>query len=93
VTERRTSAARSDSVEDHLPHNSEAERNLLGAVLMDNTHLRLAEAIVTAADFFVSPYRHIFGAMQKLNSNGQSNGATSQAPGSRNVGRRDTEDL
>lgn len=72
MTEGRTTATSFDSGGERLPHNPEAERNLLGAVLLDNAHLRVAEATVAAADFFMDPYRHIFRAMQMLDSGGQS---------------------
>ena len=71
MAERRTAATNFDSVGKCLPHNAEAERNLLGAVLVDNSHLHLAESTVAADDFFIDPYRKVFAAMQMLLSEGK----------------------
>lgn len=72
VADRHSAGTNFDLLGRRLPHNPESERNLLGAVLVDNAHLRVAESIVAAADFFVDPYRQIFRAMQMLDSGGQS---------------------
>jgi AAA domain/DnaB-like helicase N terminal domain len=72
VADGRTRVTNFDSIGQRLPHNAEAERNLLGAVLIDNAHLRAAESVVVANDFFMDPYRTIFRAMQALDSEGKS---------------------
>jgi len=71
VAELGITVTNADSFGKSLPHNAEAERNMLGAVLVDNAHLRVVESTVSAADFFLAPYRHIFRAMQMLASGGQ----------------------
>jgi hypothetical protein len=49
-----------------LPHNAEAERNVLGSILLDNTALAFAKAIVEPVDFYRHANRLIFSAMLKL---------------------------
>jgi len=49
-----------------LPHNLEAERSVLGAVLLHNDAYDIAARIVTPADFFRDAHRRIFLAMAKL---------------------------
>ena len=49
-----------------LPQNLEAERSVLGAILLNNQAFQAAEAILDAGDFFREPNRHIFFAMRRL---------------------------
>ena len=55
-----------------LPHNPEAERSLLGAILLDPVFLKESEEVITASDFFkprdseLSTNGRIFLAMQNL---------------------------
>jgi DnaB-like helicase N terminal domain/AAA domain len=51
---------------DLLPRNLEAERDVLGAILLDNKVLSIAAEILEAADFEVGSNRDIFWAMLKL---------------------------
>jgi len=49
-----------------LPHNLEAERSILGAVLLDNHALNAAVEKLRADDFFLSQHRLIFERMVQL---------------------------
>jgi len=49
-----------------LPHNAEAERTVLGAVLVDNAALNSAAEILTRDDFYREAHRRIFDAMAAL---------------------------
>jgi replicative DNA helicase len=54
------------SIERPLPHNIEAERSILGAVLLDNHALNTAVERLRSEDFFLSQHRHIFECMVAL---------------------------
>jgi hypothetical protein len=54
-----------------LPHNPEAERSVLGAILLDNSSLRKVEQRICGTDFFIPAHRRIFAAMQKLAADGK----------------------
>ncbi len=49
-----------------LPHNLEAERAILGAILLDNGALDAAVEIVRPGDFLLSQHRLVFAYMIKL---------------------------
>ena len=49
-----------------LPHNLEAERTILGAILLDNRALIPATEKVRTEDFFLSQHRQIFERMIQL---------------------------
>ena len=49
-----------------LPHNAEAERTVLGAVLIDNAAFNAAAEILSRDDFYREPHRRIFDAMAAL---------------------------
>jgi replicative DNA helicase len=49
-----------------LPHNAEAERTVLGAVLVDNAAFNSAAEILSREDFFRESHRRIFDAMASL---------------------------
>jgi replicative DNA helicase len=49
-----------------LPHNSEAERTVLGAVLVDNAAFNSAAEVLTRDDFHREAHRRIFEAMSVL---------------------------
>jgi replicative DNA helicase len=49
-----------------LPHNLEAERSILGAVLLDNQALNTAMEKLRADDFFLPQHRKIFEHMVEL---------------------------
>lgn len=54
-----------------LPHNLEAERSVLGAILVHNDAFNLATQVIDARDFFRDAHRRIFDRMVALNDRGQ----------------------
>lgn len=54
------------SIERPLPQNIEAERSILGAVLLDNHALNPAVERLRTEDFFLSQHRHIYECMIQL---------------------------
>jgi replicative DNA helicase len=54
------------TLERPLPHNIEAERSILGAVLLDNHALNAAVERLKSEDFFLPQHRHIFERMVQL---------------------------
>jgi replicative DNA helicase len=59
-------ATRDTSIERPLPHSLEAERSILGAILMDNHTLNAAIEKLKTDDFFLDPHRRIFERMVGL---------------------------
>ncbi len=53
-----------------LPHNLEAERSVLGAILVHNDAFNLAAQTIDAPDFFRDAHRRIFDKMVALNERG-----------------------
>ena len=49
-----------------LPHNADAERTVLGAVLVDNAAFNSAAEVLTRDDFYREAHRRIFDAMAAL---------------------------
>src|SRR3984957_13633828 len=49
-----------------LPHNLEAERSVLGAILLHNDAFHLAAEVIDSVDFFRDAHRRIFDKMVKL---------------------------
>ena len=49
-----------------LPHNLEAERSVLGAILLHNDAFNLAAEVIDSVDFFRDAHRRIFEKMVKL---------------------------
>ena len=49
-----------------LPHNAEAERTVLGAVLVDNQAFNSAAEILSRNDFYREAHRRVFDAMAAL---------------------------
>ena len=54
-----------------LPHNLEAERSVLGAILIDNEVFNVAAATITPASFFRDAHRRIFEQMVALSERSQ----------------------
>jgi replicative DNA helicase len=54
-----------------LPHNLEAERCVLGAILLDNEAFNRAAELLDARDFFRDAHRRIFDKMVALTERGQ----------------------
>lgn len=53
----------SDLMERNLPHNADAERSVLGAILIDNDSLSVAQELLDEGDFYREAHRVIFSAM------------------------------
>src|SRR5215212_6541010 len=54
-----------------LPHNLEAERSVLGAILVHNDAFNSAIQVITPADFYRDAHRRIFDKMVSLNERNQ----------------------
>jgi replicative DNA helicase len=54
-----------------LPHNLEAERSVLGAILVHNDAYNLAVQVITPSDFYRDAHRRIFDKMISLNERNQ----------------------
>lgn len=54
------------TLERNLPHNLEAERSVLGAILLDNQALNPALELLRPDDFFLDAHRRIFARMIQL---------------------------
>jgi replicative DNA helicase len=54
-----------------LPHNLEAERSVLGAILVHNDAFNLAAQVIDARDFYRDAHARIFDKMVALNERGQ----------------------
>jgi replicative DNA helicase len=59
------------TLEKGLPHNLEAERSILGAILLDNTLLNQAIELLRVEDFYAGSHRLIFEQMLNLSEKGQ----------------------
>ena len=53
-----------------LPHNLEAERSVLGAILLHNEAFNHAAEVIDAGDFYRDAHRRIFDKMVKLSERG-----------------------
>ncbi|MGE0448121.1 MAG: replicative DNA helicase [Vicinamibacterales bacterium] len=53
-----------------LPHNLEAERSVLGAILLHNDAFNTAAEVIDSADFYRDAHRRIFDKMVKLAERG-----------------------
>lgn len=62
------SGSRKDRV---MPHDLEAERSVLGAVLLDENAIHTARSAVDADDFYMEAHRLIFAAMIELTLTGK----------------------
>jgi replicative DNA helicase len=54
------------TLERKLPHNLEAERSVLGAILLDNEAFHAAIEVVDSPDFFLDSHRRIFTRICRL---------------------------
>ena len=59
------------AAERSLPHNLEAERSVLGAILIHNDAFNLAAQVIDAGDFYRDAHRRIFTRMVTLSERGQ----------------------
>ena len=64
-------AAPSPPAERPLPHNLEAERCVLGAILIHNDAFNVAAELLDAGDFFRVAHRQVFDRMVNLSERGQ----------------------
>jgi len=55
------------TLERNLPHNLEAERSVLGAILIENRALNQAQEILHEEDFYRQGHRTLFRVMSSLN--------------------------
>ncbi len=58
------------AAEHTLPHNLEAERSVLGAILINNHAFNVAAELVDSGDFFRDAHRRVFDRMVDLNERG-----------------------
>ena len=63
--------AANTTLERPLPHNLDAERSILGAILLDNHALNAAVERLRSEDFFLPQHRHIFERMIDLGEHQQ----------------------
>jgi replicative DNA helicase len=54
-----------------LPHNLEAERSVLGSILIDNHTFNLAASVITSTVFFRDAHRRIYERMTELSERNQ----------------------
>src|SRR6266404_6025909 len=54
-----------------LPASIEAEKTILGAILLDNQSCNEAAEAITSDDFYLDAHRRIFGRMIDLSERGQ----------------------
>jgi len=54
-----------------LPHNIDAERSVLGSILLDREAIMTASEIVLPEDFYVKQHEVLYEAMLELNSEGK----------------------
>jgi replicative DNA helicase len=73
------------TIERPLPHNLEAERSILGAILLDNHALNAAIEKLRTDDFFLDQHRRIFERMVQL---GEKQQAIDLVTLSEDLGRR-----
>src|SRR6186997_525822 len=53
-----------------LPHNLEAEKSVLGAVLIHNEAFNYAAELISSRDFYRDAHRRIFEKMERLSERG-----------------------
>ena len=54
-----------------MPHSTESEQSVLGAMLMDSEAIHSASEILTGEDFYNKQYGVIFDAMVELQNTGR----------------------
>src|SRR5918998_999387 len=65
------SSARDQMLERPLPHSAEAERAILGAIILDNGLVNQAIELLKPDDFYVRAHYHIFRGMTSMSERGQ----------------------
>jgi len=56
------------TIEKSLPHSPEAERAVLGAILLENALFDQTSEMLTREDFYLESHRNIFSTMERLSS-------------------------
>ncbi len=56
------------TIEKSLPHSPEAERAVLGAILLENSLFDQTSEMLTREDFYLENHRNIFSTMERLSS-------------------------
>ncbi len=54
------------TLEKNLPHSLDAERSVLGSILIENQSINRAQEILRDTDFYRDPHRRIFRVMENL---------------------------
>jgi replicative DNA helicase len=57
-----------DTVERGLPSSADAERSILGSILLENDHMDEAQGVIRESDFFLDSHRRIFRAMVDMST-------------------------
>lgn len=66
-SERRKETRRETPIAERtLPHNLDAERAVLGAIMLNNAAYEVASPIVSASDFYRDGHRRVFAAFDRL---------------------------
>jgi replicative DNA helicase len=63
-------SAREQMLERPLPHSAEAERAILGAIVLDNALVNQAIELLRPDDFYVRAHYHVFRAMLSMSERG-----------------------
>jgi replicative DNA helicase len=63
-------SARDQMLERPLPHSADAERAILGAIILDNALVNQAIELMRADDFYVRAHYHVFRAMISMSERG-----------------------
>ena len=58
------------NIDSPLPHSKDAERAVLGGILLDNEYLSVARAVLQPSDFFLTPHSQIFQRMTLMADSG-----------------------
>ena len=57
-------------VSDSLPHSEEAERSLLGSILLDNDQFENVQELISSRAFYSPRNRRIYRALEELSRDG-----------------------
>src|ERR687893_2070428 len=63
-------STRDQMLERPLPHSAEAERAILGAIILDNSVVNQAIELLRPEDFYVRAHQYVFRAMIGLSERG-----------------------
>ncbi len=63
-------SSRDQMLERPLPHNAEAERAILGAIILDNSLVNQSIELLRPDDFYVRAHQFVFRAMIGLSERG-----------------------